>query len=116
MNDVADLITALIKQENECSLHWHGEPGGIVLHFSRIMNARHLLAVEISDIENGKTELAFQIMQKQLITILFLQLKKIYHLLSEKHYAKGRTNEFPFGKYEMLTKLMREYLPAVVSE
>jgi len=76
-------------------MEWFDEPGWSIFRVSRNKTQRHILFVEIrtaiDQYGNQYEKLVdFRIKQKQLLVIMFYQLKRNFHLLREESFAKGR--------------------------
>lgn len=117
--DVAKLLLSLLSNEDEMTMHWSDEPGWSIFQISRDKAQRHILLIEIgtaADREGSqyKKMVDFRIKQKQFLIIMFYQLKKNFHLLTEKSFAKDREGEFPYVYYKDLVKRIAVTLPEIL--
>lgn len=117
--DVAKLLLSLLSNEDEMTMHWADEPGWSIFQISRDKTQRHILSVEIGiaeDRDGSQYEkmVDFRIKQKQFLIIMFYQLKKNFHLLSEKSFAKDREGEFPYDYYKELVKKIAVTYPDIL--
>lgn len=117
--DVTKLLLSLLDNEDEVTMHLFDEPGWSIFRISRDKTQRHILLVEIgisADRDGCQYEkmVDFRIKQKQFLIILFYQLKKIFHLLSEKSFAKDREGEFPYDYYKELVKRIAVTYPDIL--
>ncbi|RDC61448.1 hypothetical protein [Adhaeribacter pallidiroseus] len=116
--DLIQALTGLINNKEEVTFFWYREPGGEKIEISRIKERRHEVRVLISGfqesfeeaIKDFKPTVEFQIKLKQLIIIMYFQLRKTFVLLKDKEYSKNRPNSFPFEEYMKFEKLASEYL------
>jgi len=117
--DVTKLLLSLLDNEDEVIMHLFDEPGLSIFRISRDKTQRHILLVEIgisADRDGRQYEkmVDFRIKQKQFLIILFYQLKKNFHLLSEKSFAKDREGEFPYDYYKELVKRIAVTYPDIL--
>ena len=117
--DVAKLLLSLLNNEDEMAMHWSDEPGWSIFQISRDKTQRHILSVEIGiaeDRDGSQYEkmVDFRIKQKQFLIIMFYQLKKNFHLLTEKSFAKDREGEFPYAYYKELVKRIAATFPEIL--
>lgn len=54
--------------------------------------------------------ITFDIKLKQLITILYLQLKKTHFLLRDKQFSENRSHDFPFQEFHKFEKTAKQFL------
>ncbi|SEW51088.1 hypothetical protein SAMN04488122_4121 [Chitinophaga arvensicola] len=118
-HDITNMLLSLLNNENEIIIKWFDEPGWNVIHVTRDKTERHILSVEIGSCldqsGNGYEKVAdFKIKLKQLLVTMFYQLKKNYHLLTEKSFAKGRENEFAYERYRQLVKKIHSDFPGIL--
>jgi hypothetical protein len=117
--EFANLLLSLLNNESEVILRWYNEPGWRIIRTIRDSQERHILLIEIgygADLEPNeyKKEFEFKIKQKQFIIIGIYQLKKIYHLLQEKSFAKERKEEFPYELYQKLLIKAAQVIPEIL--
>ena len=116
-----DLITALtdiINNQKEVSFIWYGEPGGEQIEINEIKDRRDKVNVLINgfnesfgeEIKDLEKTVGFNIKKKHLITLFFLQMKKIFFLLKDRKYSVNRQNDFPFQEYLKFESLVLMYL------
>ncbi|MCW3464761.1 hypothetical protein [Chitinophaga nivalis] len=117
--DITNLLLALLNNEDEISVNWFGEPDWSVIRVTRGHTERHILSVEVGSCidqqgSDYKKVVDFKIKFKQLLIILFYQLKKNYHLLTEKSFANGREREFSYELYNKLNKKIETDFPGIL--
>lgn len=117
--DITSLLLSLLNNENEININWFEEPGWSVIRVTRDNTERHILSVEVgSSIDQQgndyKKRVDFKIKFKQLLVIMFYELKKNYHLLSEKSFAEGREKEFPYEFYNKLVRKITAEFPGIL--
>ncbi|NLU96474.1 hypothetical protein [Chitinophaga sp. Ak27] len=117
--DITNLLLALLNNEDEIRINWFEEPGWSVIRVTRSRTERHILSVEVGTCidqqgNDYRKIVDFKIKFKQLLVILFYQLKKNYHLLTEKSFADGRKSEFPYQLYSKLIKKIAADFPGIL--
>lgn len=116
--DFMNSLSQLIDRKNETVFFWYGEPGGERVKIQRIKDRQHIVNVKIDgfhasfgeDIKDFEETIEFEIKEKQLITIVYYQLKKIDNLLKEKSFATNRAANFPFKDFVRFENLVTDYL------
>lgn len=116
--DLIQVLTNLIYGHNNATLFWYGEPGGHRIEINKIMTEQHKVMVSITQFdENFYKEqkqyslmITFDIKLKQLITILYLQLKKTHFLLRDKQFSENRIHDFPFQEFHKFEKTAKQFL------
>ena len=117
LTDLINTMQKLIQGENEMDLLWHDEPGGHWIQINRQKDKKHLLIVQIAEfaesyeeeIKEFKTVCQFEIKEKLLLTHIYFELKKIKQLLTDKHYANNRQEDFPFQRFDQFEKEVLNY-------
>jgi len=117
--DIKNLLLALLNNEDEIRIKWFEEPGWSVIRVTRGNTERHILSVEVGSCidqqgNDYKKVVDFKIKFKQLLVIMFYQLKKNYHLLTEKSFAKEREKEFSYELYNKLVEKIRADFPGIL--
>ena len=117
---IIDLIKALsdlMKGQNKVSFFWFGEPGGEKIEMNRILTEQHKIIFTASGFKEAFGDepkdfdltIQFEIKLKQLVTIFYLQLRKIYLLLKDKKFAENRANDFPYQEFRKFELLVFQY-------
>lgn len=99
----ADLIQSLLDLaagKNESEFTWHEEPGGCTFRTNKVQDQHHKIKVSLYEfnelcgcIPDYRLACCFEIRTKQWIIIFYLQLKKIFLLFQDKHFAQPRGGE-----------------------
>jgi hypothetical protein len=124
LHDVANTLMALLDNQRNITIKWFDEPGGCILQIDRLETERHILSIEVGTFAEGhgpqvagyEKVAHFRIKQKQFLTIVFYQLKKNFHLLTEKSFLKSRENEFPYDLYRQLLNKMTFAIPELLNQ
>ncbi|TWF40331.1 hypothetical protein FHW36_10413 [Chitinophaga polysaccharea] len=119
MYDITSLLLALLNNEDKVEMQWFEEPGWSIFRVIRDKTQRHILSVEIGNATDQygseyEKVVGFSIKQKQFLIIMFYQLKKSYHLLMEKSFAKDRQGEFPYDRYKKLVEKIEVTCPGIL--
>lgn len=119
MYDITNMLLALLNNEDEIILEWFEEPGWSILRVTREKTERHIISMELGSADDQygagyKKIVTFEIQLKQLLVTLFYQLKKAYHLLTQKGFAKEREEEFPYERYRILLEKIKVDFPGIL--
>lgn len=116
--DVMKSLSQLMKKEKETSFVFYGEPGGLRVSMKRVMDRRHMIFVTIEDfaesfgeeIKGFEETIQFEIKEKQLVILVYYQLKKIVMLMKERSFSEKRGGDFPFRIFADFEIQAKEYL------
>ena len=95
--DIINVLSDLIKQQKETSFIWYGEPGGVKFELQRIISEQNKIVVSVHEFRESHgyepkydSVIEFEIKIKQLVTVLYCQLKKNFMLLNDRQFANNR--------------------------
>lgn len=123
LHDVANMLMALLDNQGNITIKWFDEPGGCILQINRLENERHILSIEVGTFVGGhgpqitgyEKVAHFRMKQKQFLITALYQLKKNFHLLTERSFLKNRENEFPYELYKQLLDRITIAIPDLLN-
>jgi hypothetical protein len=122
--DIANTLMALLDNEKSITIKWFDEPGGCILQINRLETERHILSIEVGNFAEGhgpqvigyEKVAHFRIKQKQFLITALCQLKKNFHLLTDKSFLKNRENAFPYELYKQLIDRLTIMIPELSNQ
>ncbi|MFP3592502.1 hypothetical protein [Chryseobacterium sp. SIMBA_038] len=115
--DLINTLSDLIIGNSETSFVLQGEPDGVFFEIKKILTQQHKIIISIYNFDgfynsDSKFNLIIEVevKTKQFITILYLQLKKIFMLLHDKKFADQREGEWLLQNFHSFEKEIISFL------